>query len=156
MKGIGILLTNFEEVRRRSILIWTSIPTEKLDWKPDQEAMSMSEMIRHVLESEHYYHLAILNRGSLKSFDSPFENRDFLSVRDELRFAEPYREQFLNTIRSFREEDLSEIRIDRSDVGYIRPLHDMLLRIAYHESVHAGQILDYMRTAGVDRPRIWD
>ncbi|MED4141514.1 DinB family protein, partial [Priestia megaterium] len=26
----------------------------------------------------------------------------------------------------------------------------------YHESVHAGQLLQYLRIMGVDRPRIWD
>lgn len=45
----------------------------KLDWKPDTEAMTCLEMVRHVLESEYYYHLAIKNKGSLKEFDSPFE-----------------------------------------------------------------------------------
>ena len=32
----------------------------------------------------------------------------------------------------------------------------MLLRVAYHESVHTGQLLDYLRTAGVPRELIWD
>lgn len=62
----------------------------------------------------------------------------------------------MDTIRSYSEEDLKNIKIDRSDSGYIRDLGDMLLRVAYHESVHAGQLLDYLRTAGVDRIGIWD
>ncbi len=41
-------------------------------------------------------------------------------------------------------------------MGYIRELGDMLLRVAYHESVHTGQLLDYLRTAKVKRPIIWD
>lgn len=113
-------------------------------------------MIRHVLESEHYYHLAIKNRRSLSKFNSPFENRPFTSVNAELDFAEPYRQQFINTIKSFSEEDLFNIKIDRSDAGYIRDLGDMLLRIAYHESVHTGQLLDYLRSAGIPRIHIWD
>ncbi|MEH7264653.1 DinB family protein, partial [Priestia megaterium] len=28
--------------------------------------------------------------------------------------------------------------------------------IGYHESVHAGQLLQYLRIMEVDRPRIWD
>lgn len=156
MNSIDLILLNFNEVRRRSIKVWTSIPQEKLNWKPDDEAMTCIEMIRHVLESEHYYHLAIQNRGSLAVFDSPFENRPFSTVDAELKFAEPFRNQFLETITSFSEEDLSTITIDRSDSGYIRSLGDMLLRVAYHESVHNGQLLDYLRTAGVPRVRVWD
>jgi uncharacterized damage-inducible protein DinB len=156
MNSIDLILLNFNEVRRRSIKVWTSIPEKKLNWKPDDESMTCIEMIRHVLESEHYYHLAIQNRGSLAVFDSPFEDRPFSTVDAELKFAEPFRNQFLETITSFSEEDLSTITIDRSDSGYIRSLGDMLLRVAYHESVHTGQLLDYLRTAGVPRVRVWD
>ncbi|MBT2738921.1 DinB family protein [Bacillus sp. ISL-7] len=156
MKSIDLIILNFNEVRRRSIKVWTSIPEEKLHWKPDDEAMNCLEMIRHVLESEHYYDLAIRNRGSLSVFDSPFENQPFTSVNAELEFAEPYRKQFIETIKSFSEGDLENIKIDRSESGYIRDLGDMLLRVAYHESVHTGQLLDYLRTAGVPRIRIWD
>jgi uncharacterized damage-inducible protein DinB len=156
MKSIDLIILNFNEVRRRSIKVWTSIPEEKLHWKPDDKAMNCLEMIRHVLESEHYYDLAIRNRGSLSVFDSPFENQPFTSVNAELEFAEPYRKQFIDTIKSFSEGDLENIKIDRSESGYIRDLGDMLLRVAYHESVHTGQLLDYLRTAGVPRIRIWD
>lgn len=30
------------------------------------------------------------------------------------------------------------------------------MRIAYHEAVHTGQLLNYMRNMGVERPDIWD
>lgn len=156
MNSIDLIILNFNEIRRRSIKVWTSIPHEKLQWKPDDEAMSCLEMIRHILESEHYYHLAIKNKGSLSVFNSPFENRPFTTVNDELNYAEPYRKAFLDTIKSFSEEDLENIKIDRSDSGYIRDLGDMLLRVGYHESVHTGQLLDYLRTAGIPRARIWD
>ncbi|SDN71313.1 Uncharacterized damage-inducible protein DinB (forms a four-helix bundle) [Psychrobacillus sp. OK028] len=156
MNSIDLILLNFNEVRRRSTKVWKSIPPEKLDWKPDDEAMTCIEMVRHVLESEYYYHLAIQNQGSLAVFDSPFEKQPFSSVNAELKFAEPYRNDFIKTINSYSEEDLISIKIDRSDSGYIRSLGDMLLRIAYHESVHTGQLLDYLRMAGVPRVRVWD
>ncbi|TQR20721.1 DinB family protein [Psychrobacillus vulpis] len=156
MNATNLLILNFNEIRRRSIKIWNSIPEELYSWKPDENALTCLEMVRHVLESEYYYHLAVNNRGSISNFVSPFESRELLSVQDELHFAQQFRNSFMSTIQSFNEEDLKNIRIDRSDVGYVRDLGDMLLRIAYHEAVHTGQILDYLRTAGVDRPNIWD
>lgn len=36
------------------------------------------------------------------------------------------------------EEDLENIKIDRSDVGYTRNLGDMLMRMAYHEAYIQG------------------
>ena len=76
--------------------------------------------------------------------------------KSELEFADIYHQQFLEMISTFSDEDLTCIQIDRSDVGYIRSLGDMLLRIGYHEFVHAGQLLQYLRTMGVDRPKVWD
>lgn len=153
-----LLVLNFEEVRRRSIKVWTSIPKEKLDWRPDSEAMTCGEMIRHVIEGEYLYHQILENHGSLSLDDlyNPYESKDFTTVEEELEFAQPYRQKFLNFIKSLNNDDLNNIKIDRSDVGYIRPLGDMLLRIAYHESVHTGQLLDYLRTARVERTNIWD
>lgn len=156
MNSIELAILNLEEVRRRSIKVWTGIPADFLHWKPDNAAMTCLEMVRHVLGSEHYYHIAIKNRGSLSNYESPFAAIPLISVEKELEFAEPLRNDFLETVRAFNEEELSKITIDRSNVGYVRGLGDMLLRIAYHESVHAGQLLDYLRTSGIPRADIWD
>lgn len=156
MNAVEGVVWNLEEIRRRSLILWESIPAEYLDWRPDSDAMSVKEMIRHVLDSERYYHLALLNEGSVADYESPYDKREFTTLREELGFSEPYRKAFMDTVRSYSPEDLSNIKIDRSDVGYIRALGDMLLRIAYHEAVHTGQLLDYLRSAGVKRPKIWD
>ncbi|WLD94728.1 DinB family protein [Alkalihalobacillus sp. AL-G] len=156
MSSIDLLILNLEEVRRRSIKVWSTIPDGLIGWRPDSDALSCIEMVRHVLDGEHYYHLAIVNRGSLADYESPFDQHPLVSVEKELEFAKPYREKFIETVRTCKEDDLQTIKIDRSDVGYIRTLGDMLLRIAYHESVHTGQLLDYLRTAHVPRVNVWD
>ncbi|QDP41605.1 DinB family protein [Radiobacillus deserti] len=153
-----LIILNFDEVRRRSIKVWKAIPEQNLNWKPDEEALTCAEMIRHILEGEFLYHQVLIGRGSkaLSDLSNPFKDKDFTTVDNELTFAQPYRENFLNYIKTINVSDLENIEIDRSDVGYVRTLGDMLLRIAYHESVHTGQLLDYMRTMGIDRPNIWD
>jgi uncharacterized damage-inducible protein DinB len=151
-----LLILNFEEVRRRSIKVWKSINENLLFWKPDEEAMSCIEMIRHVLEGENIYHHIVVHKGSLGSFESPLKSNPFLSVEDELKQAQPYREKFLQMVHGFSEKDLAEICIARKELNQKRKLGDYLLRIAYHEAVHAGQLLNYLRTAQVSRPKIWD
>lgn len=152
-----LIIINFEEVRRRSIKVWKAIPKEMLDWKPDNEALTCGEMIRHLVEAEFLYHQMLLGRGSKGlTMVNPFDAKEFTTVDEVIQFAEPYREQFLSYIKTISSNDFENVEIDRSDVGYVRTLGDMLLRIAYHESVHTGQLLDYMRTMGIDRPKIWD
>ncbi|MGV3487732.1 MAG: DinB family protein [Tuberibacillus sp.] len=153
-----VIIFNFEEVRRRSIKVWKAIPDKLLNWKPDENAFTCAEMIRHLTEGEFLYHQMLIGRGSqaLSHLTNPFESKTFTTVDDEIAFAKPYREDFLEYIKSVSIYDLENVIIDRSDVGYVRTLGDMFLRIAYHESVHTGQLLDYMRTMGIGRPNIWD
>ena len=156
MNSTSTVILNFEEIRRRSIILWSGIPADKLMWKPDESAMTCIEMVRHLLEGEHLFHKIVENRGNLGDFPSPFAPRPYVSVDDEIEFAKPYRESFLNYLKTFSESDLGEIEIVRSEVGQRRKLGDYLQRIAYHEAVHTGQMLDYLRTMNVPRPKIWD
>ena len=156
MNANEVLILNLEEIRRRSVKIWQGIPVDKLDWKPDAEALSCLEMVRHVLKGEWAYMQMLLAGRSVDTDDSPFYPRDYTDVSAELEIAEPYRKEFLNLVKSYSPEELANRKIDRSDVGYVRTYGDFILRISYHEAVHAGQLLDYLRTTNVPRPNIWD
>ncbi len=151
-----IIILNFEEIRRRSIKLWQGIPAEMYHWKPDKEAMTTIESVRHILESEHLFHTIVNNRGNLGDYPSPWKDRPYTTIEAEIEFAKPYRTQFLETINSFSEDELANEEIIRSEVNQRRKLGDYLNRIAYHESVHTGQLLSYMRTFGIERPKIWD
>ena len=156
MNSIEIIVLNFSEIRRRSIKLWEAIPNELLHWKPDKRAMSIIEMIRHTLEAEHLFHVIIKNRGDLGAYESPWKNLEYTNLENELTIAKKHREHFINMIKDLSESDLKNIRIERKEVGQSKILGDYLNRIAYHESVHAGQMLGYLRTLGIKRPLIWD
>ncbi|WP_462253305.1 DinB family protein [Ferruginibacter sp.] len=156
MNAKELLILNFEEVRRRSIKVWKSINEEFLFWKPDETAMNCIEMVRHVLEGENIYHHIILHGGDVGDFESPLKTNPYNSIEDELKNAQPYREKFLKMVNSFTIKDLDEVYITRKQIGQHRKLGDYLLRIAYHEAVHTGQLLDYLRTVKTVRPKIWD
>lgn len=156
MNSTDIILLNFREIRRRSIKLWDGIPEQHYFWQPDKDAFTIIEMIRHVLEGEHLFHKIIENRGNLGNYQSPWEGLKYLDLNNELEFAEEYRSAFINMIKGLNDSDLKEIQIKRTEVGQTKTLGDYLNRIAYHESVHTGQMLSYLRTLGVERPKIWD
>ncbi len=156
MTSAEMYILNFEEVRRRSIALWKGLPGEFYNWKPDKDAESFIEVIRHVLECERLFHMRILKRGHLIDYISPWTERPYLSLADELTFAAPFRDEFLNAVRSFSQVELESVEIAGKEKTRTRKLGDYLLRAAYHESVHAGQFLSNLRTLGVDRPYIWD
>ena len=156
MNSINTILLNFSEIRRRSLKLWSGIPNEYLNWKPDESAFTIIEMIRHVLEGEHLFHKIIENRGNLGDYQSPWKELKYSNLKNELDFSKKYRTEFLKMINGLKEFDLNTVKIERKEVGQSKILGDYLNRIAYHESVHTGQILSYLRTIGIERPQIWD
>ncbi|MEQ8361879.1 MAG: DinB family protein [Cyclobacteriaceae bacterium] len=149
-------ISNFEEVRRRSIMIWESLPVPHYHSRPDNEAESFIEVIRHVLECERLFHIRIIKRGSVTDYRSPWEGRPLTNLSGELKFAEPYRAEFLDMVSGFSNEEMDNIEIAGNNKTKTRSLSDFLLRAAYHESVHAGQFLANLRVLGIERPYIWD
>ncbi len=156
MISTELLLLNFQEVRRRSIAIWQGVPEPWYPWKPDPEAESFIEVIRHVLECERLFHYRILNRGPVADYVSPWAGRPYKNLADELAFASPYRTEFLDMVQGFSNADLEIIEIAGRGKTKNRKLGDYLLRAAYHESVHGGQILANLRACRIERPYIWD
>lgn len=156
MNSIEIILLNFSETRRRSTKLWYGIPNEYMNWKPDENAFTIIEMIRHILEGEHLFHKIVENRGDLGNYQSPWKELKYSSLKNELEFSKKYQTEFLSMINGLNQSDLENVRIERKEVGQSKKLGDYLNRIAYHESVHTGQMLSYLRTIGIDRPQIWD
>ena len=143
------------EIRRRSIKLWEGLPKSYYNWKPDEKAMTAIEMIRHVLEADYGWNI-IINQGDLRNYKTPWKNKKFISVSEEIKFAQPYRNILLESIREFSDKELNETEIVHPGNGEKKILAKYLLRIGYHESVHAGQFLSYLRAMNIDRPQIWD
>jgi uncharacterized damage-inducible protein DinB len=156
MTQTEMFILNFEEIRRRSTKLWSAFSPDNYNWKPDDAVMFCIEMIRHVLEGEHLFQIIVNNRGNIGDYVSPWENRTYTNVQDELDFANPYREKFLQAVQSFSNQDFYTVEIIRTEKNQRRILGDYLQRIAYHEAAHTGQMLSYYRTMGNDIPLIWD
>jgi len=150
-----LLILNFTEIRRRSIQLWNGLPAEFYNWKPDEKAMTAIAMVRHVLEADYGWNI-IINNGNMTNYQTPWKNKPFLSVADELEFAKPYRNEFLERVRQFSDSELNETEIIHPGTGEKKIVGKYLLRIGYHEAVHAGQFLGYLRAMNVSRPAIWD
>ncbi len=155
MNQSELIILNFIEIRKKSIKLWNGLPKNYYNWKPDEKAMSAIEMIQHVLEADYGWNI-IINQGDMTNYKTPWKNRPFISVTSELEFAEPYREEFLKSVSQFSDTELKETEIVHPGNGEKKILGKYLLRIGYHESVHAGQFLSYLRAMKINRPEIWD
>nr|WP_262987127.1 DinB family protein [Aequorivita vladivostokensis] len=125
-------------MRRKSVILWKELPESNHHLKPDAKAMSAIAMVRHVLEADYGWNI-IINNGSMAKYQTPWQTRPYLSVADELEFAEPHRNAILESIRQFSDRELNETEIIHPGNGAKKNLGKYLLRIGYHEAVHAGQ-----------------
>ncbi len=154
MTANDIIIRNFDEIRHKSIRIWSGLTPEFYGWRPDAGAFSFLEMVRHIVETEYVYNVIVRNKGGHGDPLTPWTDRTYTNVEDELTFAAPHREAFLKTISEFSEYDLDNIQIVRSERA-TKTLREFLSRCNYHEAVHAGQFMAYLRTVGLERPDIW-
>lgn len=150
-----LIILNLSEIRRRSIKLWEGLPQNFYNWKPDENALTALGMVRHVLEADYGWNI-IINKGSMANYQTPWKGRPLISLNDELDFAESYRNTFLESVRRFSDKELSDTEIIHPGNGAKKNLGAYLMRIGYHESVHAGQFLSYLRAMNIDRPMIWD
>ncbi|UBH13372.1 DinB family protein [Macrococcus armenti] len=156
MKRIDILILNMSEVRKRSEIVWGSIDKEFYEFKPDKDALTIFEMIKHVLQSEYMYHAMFIKGCSTEEIPTPYDDIES-SIEELIVVSKKYKGEYKEFIKKLSEDNLTNIKIDRSQyAGYIKTIGDMIERVTFHEAVHLGQLLDYMRTAGIERPRIWD
>ena len=84
-----IIILNFEEIRRRSIKLWSGITPDSYFWRPDSKAMHYLEMIRHILKGEHLFHMIVNKKDNLGDYISPWTYRSYIDIQSEIEFAAP-------------------------------------------------------------------
>jgi len=151
--GAELAARNLQEVRRKAILAWRAIPDRYLDWRTDESAMSLGDVIRHIWHVQVWYHEVVKNRKSV-GVTYPFESVSIRSVEDEIALSSPYHQEFTNFVRNLSDTDLRAPW--RDDVETAISTGDMLARFAYHEGFHTGQLLQFLRQIGQPRPNIWN
>lgn len=152
-----LMLLDLRETRRRFLIVARSIPAEYLGWKPDAEALPIGAMIRHVLLHDRSW-LLILTEGRLPTDAerAALWTLPFTTVEAEIERATPYTEAFEEYVRSLDPAEYATRIVQWPHRPIARPLGDALERKSYHDAVHTGQLLQYLRTLQLPRPDIWD
>ncbi|MFT4416658.1 DinB family protein [Fredinandcohnia humi] len=157
MNPLDLVLLNFKECRRRFLITAASFPDELLSWKPDKDALSVGETIRHVLLHDLSW-LTICKEGRLPTDEERGHlwSKPFTTLKDEIERTTVYYDEFIHYVSTLNEVDLETTYIDWPHKPIRRALGDTLERKSYHDAVHTGQLLQYLRMLHLDRPMIWD
>ena len=141
-----------EAVRRRTREVAGMIRAEDLAWRPEKEALSVGEMLRHLWVSEEGVRRAALD-GNFSYYEKriPQGLRAVLGtpgkLADELAQLETVHQETLRQVTAFPPERMEEERV-HEPLGFRRKILALLLGITEHEIHHRAQLVVYLRMLG--------
>jgi len=132
------------------------IRPENLDWRPESEALSIGEMLRHMWVSENGVRRVALE-GDFTYYRTriPQGLRAVLGTRgtleEEIANLERTHQETLAVVRAFPLERWEEEVTDEA-LGFRRKAGIILLGINEHEIHHRAQLMTYLRILGTPVP----
>jgi len=141
-----------EAIRARTRDVFALLRPEYMDWKPENGALSMGELLRHLWVSEEgvrrcaldgdfsYYEIRV-PKGLHAVMGKPG------LLEDELKNSERVHGETLAAVEALPEAAFDEERAD-ADLGFRRKVAVMLFGINEHEIHHRAQLMTYLRMLG--------
>lgn len=145
-----------EAVRARSQEVFALLRPEHMAWKPEKDALSVGEMLRHLWVSEEG-----VRRCALEGNFAYYETRMPKGVRAVMGAPGSLEEELKNIDRAHREtltavaaqppEILDEERA-HAGLGFRRKVAIILFGMNEHEVHHRAQLMTYLRMLGSPAP----
>lgn len=149
-------LKHKETIRVRTMQVLQMIRPEQLNWRPEKDALTIGETLRHLWVSEEG-----VRRIALDGNFAYYEKRIPQGLRATLGEARQLEEDLANLERVHREtldaakkfpiEKWDEERI-HEDLGIRRKTAVILMGINDHEIHHRAQLMTYLRILGTPVP----
>ncbi len=145
-----------EATRARTHQVTELLRPEHMGWRPEKDALSVGEMLRHVWVSEEG-----VRRAALEGNFAYYETRIPQGLRavvgkpgrleEELATLERVHRETLTAVAAWPLERWDEERT-HGGLGIRRKIGVMLLGINEHEIHHRAQLMTYLRMLGTPAP----
>ena len=141
-----------QAIRGRTRQVTSLVRPEQMDWRPEREALSIGELLRHLwvseegvrrtaLEGDFAYYERRIPEGLRAVLGAP------RSLEDELHDLERVHEETLWAVADLAEERWEEECVHEG-LGYRRKVGVILMGINEHEIHHRAQLMTYLRILG--------
>lgn len=141
-----------QAIRNRSREVFALVRPQDFDWRPEREALSVGELMRHIWVSEEG-----VRRVALEGNFAYFETRIPKGLRavtgspttlaEEIRDLARVHEETMTAVETFPSERFEEER-GNPGLNYHRKIAVILLGINEHEIHHRAQLMTYLRMRG--------
>ena len=153
-----LFLKQKEAQRARTRQVVALVQPEMMAWRPEKDALSVGEMLRHLWVSEQGVRRAALE-GNFAYYETriPQGLRAVLgtpeALEQELASLQRVHNETLAAVRAFPAERLEDERIHEG-LGFRRKVYAILLGINEHEIHHRAQLMTYLRILGSPVPEM--
>jgi len=151
-----VFLKQKEAIRNRTRQVVGLVRPEHMTWRPEKDALSVGEILRHLWVSEEG-----VRRVALEGNFAYYETRVPKGLRavlgtpeglaEELANLERVHSETLTAVRSFPGDQFEAERV-HDGLGYRRKAYGILLGINEHEVHHRAQLMTYLRILGTPVP----
>jgi len=145
-----------QAIRGRTRQVTGMIRPEHLDWRPEKDALSVGEMLRHLWVSEEGVRRVALD-GNFAYYETriPKGLRAVLgtpgTLQEELAHLERVHRETLESVAALPLERWEEERVHEA-LAFRRKVGVILLGINEHEVHHRAQLMTYLRMLGTPVP----
>jgi len=153
MKTIAdFLIADFEGEMRTTLAVLASVPTDHLDYRPDQKSKTGLGLVRHIALEDEW----LLNCIANGAFTPPPDDSDACGIMSPADAVAHYKQHVpvaLDRVRAMSGEQLANV-IDL--FGMVQAPGVGFLAMAIKHSVHhRGQLSTYLRAMGGKVPGIY-
>lgn len=156
MDAKDVSLKQKEAIRRRTRDVAARLAPELMDWRPEKDALSVGEILRHLwvseqgvrrvaLQGDFAYYEARIPRGLRAVLGTPE------GLEAELAQMESVHQQTVAEVEAFPAARFAEERV-HAGLGYRRRVYAILLGLNEHEVHHRAQLITYLRLRGAPVP----
>jgi uncharacterized damage-inducible protein DinB len=145
-----------EAVRGRSKDIFALLRPEHMDWKPEKNALSVGDMLRHLWVSEEGVRRCALE-GNFAYYETriPKGLRAVMgmpgSLEQELKHIDRVHRETLSAVAAHPAELFDQERAN-TELGFRRKVAVILFGMNEHEVHHRAQLMTYLRMLGTVPP----
>ena len=145
-----------EAIRNRSREVFALLRQDRFGWRPEKEALSIGEMLRHLWVSEEGVRRVALD-GNFAYYETriPQGLRAVIgaptTLEEELRQIEKVHADTLAAVRALPPARFEEERI-HAGLNFRRKICVILFGINEHEIHHRAQLMTYLRMLGTPAP----
>ncbi len=147
-----------EVIRTRTRVVLALVRPEHFGWRPEKEALSVGEMLRHLwvseegvrrvaLESNFAYYETRIPQGLRAVLGSP------VALEEELRELERVHQETLAKVAASPPGVFEEERAHEG-LGFRRKVSVILMGVNEHEIHHRAQLMTYLRMLGAAVPEV--